>query len=165
MRITKELTGKIVEKLVEPITLKMAENEEKIKSIVMDKMLSKCPDAVIEFFKLYPKYTNTERSICVHYLGSYKSVYFKEGIPCSDNNAKFEGKVANDIQNLENQITTLKNKKRELSKELEIAILKLGTFARITEQFPEAAAFLPTEKKMEIALNIKDTRNKLKNLP
>jgi hypothetical protein len=166
MRITKALCEEIVSKLVDPITAKMKENEVKIAAIVQEAILAKCPKEVVTLWKAKSKHLYTRSSLTVYYLGQYTYANFDVNVPWFSNQFNIENvETANKVQSFANDNITLKKKKFELSKELEVTILKLSTYARITEQFPEAASLLPTEKRMEIALNIQDTRDKLKNLP
>ena len=169
MRITKDLTYQIVEKLVSPITEKIKENDGKISKIVQDYVLKDCPKEIIHLWKHKSKWINTANNISFYYLGQHSWCYFpkSEETPIQKSQITIEDRViAEQIQTIVNSNLDLKKKSKELSKELEVTILKLSTFARIKEQFPEAAELLPDEKKQtEIALNIQDVRNKLKNLP
>lgn len=169
MRITKDLTYKIIDQLVKPITDKIDENDCKISKIIQDYVLKDCPKEVINLWKQKSKWINVETNISFNFLGQHSWCYFpkKEYTPIKKSNIVIEDRViAEQIQVIVNSNIDLKKKSKELSKELEITILKLGTFARIREQFPEAAELLPDEnKRTEIALNIQDVRNKLKNIP
>lgn len=169
MRITKDLTYQIVEKLVSPITEKIKENDGKISKIVQDYVLKDCPKEIIHLWKQKSKWINVACNISFSYLGQHSWCYFpnSQDTPIQNSQIHIEDRViAEQIQAIVNDNIGMKKKSKELSKELEITILKLSTFARIKEQFPEAAELLPDEKKQtEIALNIQDVRNKLKDLP
>jgi len=167
MRITKDLTYQIIEKLVSPITEKIKQNEQLLCDIASKIMIDKCPKEVIKIWNFVDKkYIRSNNSINVAYLGSYYYCYFDLSYPSKDDCINIvDIETANKFQDIVNNNIDLRAKSKKLSKELEITILKLSTYARIKEQFPEAAAFLPSEQKMEIALNIQDIRNKLKDLP
>lgn len=167
MRITKDLTYQIVEKLVSPITEKIKENDGKISKIVQDYVLKDCPKEIIQLWNNHSGWVHTSSYVSFSYLGQTSSCSFKTDVPIKTKHIIVSDReVAEQIQATVNDNIALKKKSKELSKELEITILKLSTFARIKEQFPEAAELLPDEKKQtEIALNIQDVRNKLKDLP
>lgn len=168
MRITKSLTDQIVEKLVNPISEKIKENDAIISKLVHEYVLRDCPEEVIQLWKQKSKWINTSNSISFVYLGQHSWCYFPnyEESPVKSSRIVIEDReVAEKIHDIVNDNILLNKKRKELSKELEVTILKLSTFSRIKEQFPEAAELLPIEEKTEIALNIEDVRNKLKNLP
>lgn len=169
MRITKELTYKIIDQLVKPITDKIKENDNEISQIVQNYVLKDCPKEIINLWKQKSNWIHTENNISFTYLGQHSWCYFpkREETPIKKRSISIEDRdVAERIQSIVNNNNELNKKKRSLEKELEVTILKLSTFARIREQFPEAAKLLPDEnKRTEIALNIEDVRNKLKNIP
>lgn len=166
MRITKDLTTQIVAKLVKPISDKINLNKTEIAKIVQSYVLKDCPKEVLTLWKQKSKWIALRDDISFTYLGQHSRCYLPNSTPCNCSNIVIEDRViAEKVQSIINDNISLKKKEKELSKEFEVLILKLGTYARIREQFPEAGELLPTEQKMEIALNIQDTRNKLKNLP
>ena len=166
MRITKDLTCQIVAKLVSPITEKIKENDGEISKIVQDYILKDCQGEVLRLWKQKSEWLQTSSSIYFNYLGQHDYCNFTKSIPKKQSTILIEDQeIAVQIQSIVNENISLRKKSKELSAELEITILKLSTFARIKEQFPEAAELLPDEKKSEIAINIQDVRNKLKNLP
>jgi len=167
MRITKDLTLKIVETLVNPITEKITETKDLVSKIVTDYILGNCPQEVFNLWNNKSPYIETKSYVTVNYLGQWNEVRFKIPVPYYTRNITIKDvDIANKLQIAYNDINELRKKKTELSKQLEVTILKLSTFARIREQFPEAAELLPDEnKRTEIALNIEDVRNKLKNIP
>jgi len=168
MRITKDLTKQIVKKLVYPITEKIEENDGKISTIIQKYVLKDCPKEVIHLWEKKSNWIHTANNISFNYLGQYSWCYFpkRQDTPIQKSQITIEDReVAEQIQFILNDNIDLNKKLRELSKELEVTIFKLATFARIREQFPEAAELLPDETKREIALNIHDVRNKLKNIP
>lgn len=169
MRITKELTYKIIDQLVKPITDKITENDSKISKLVQNYVLKDCPKEIIILWKQKSKWINTANNISFNYIGQHSWCYFpnNDHTPIQKSQITIEDRnVAEQIQEIKNDNILLTKKSKELSKQLEVTILKLATFARIREQFPEAAELLPDEnKRTEIALNIEDVRNKLKNIP
>lgn len=167
MRITKDLTLKIVNQLVKPITDKINENSNSISGIIKDYILKDCPIEILDLWHKNSNWVNTSSYVSFSYLGQSSSCSFKKDIPIKSKHIIIEDReIAEQVQKIINCNLDLKKKHRELSTELEVTILKLATFARIKDQFPEAAQLLPDEnKRTEIALNIQDVRNKLKNIP
>lgn len=67
------------------------------------------------------------------------------------------------LDELRNELDKLKNKYKELFNEIEVSLVKLQTYNRIIQEFPEAAEFLP-ERNVQLMINVKETRNKLSSI-
>lgn len=68
---------------------------------------------------------------------------------------------AKKLKKLDDEIQDKRKELEDLVRELEILLYSLRTYAKVTEQFPEAVPFLPFKTTSALAINIQDLRNKL----
>ena len=144
-----KISGKVVEeialKIVEPIKKKMKEIEDQIQIKVYDIYVEKVPEAVMKIFKTNSEYIKTVTTIYLKDHGfNNRTVNIK---PCPTSSSYSDSihltaAQAKDLQKLEEQKEKLKDKYNVTKKEVEGAILALGTHKRVIEQFPEIAPFL-----------------------
>lgn len=173
MKITKSLTTEICAELVKPLTDQINNLREEFKNIAIKYHLSTIPKQVLDIYNEggdIAKWLNKRSYFTVRYKGDYYDIKLDKSLPNNDNSSYIyinDPKVEEELFEIQQKICKATNKRNGLIDELEATILKLGTYAKVKEQFPEAAKFLPEENKASVglALNISDIQKKLQNLP
>jgi len=165
MRITKQIAEDIVDKLLAKLTDHQKEIDKELGDILREESMKLVPEEVIELFSKSPKYFKTTSSGYLTFLGRTIYAYgSKSFISAGESNLSVEDpKIASKIEALENERIDLEKKIKSLRQEFTATIIKLGTTNKIIEHFPEAVPFLP-EESLVPAINLTDTRNKLKEI-
>ena len=160
-RITKALAEEISNKLVEKLDNQIQSADKKLAEILYREAIKKVPKEVMTAFNLHPQWIQKTTSAYVHYGAQQCYIKGEKMFPYLSSIKTQDVDICVDIDNILNEKDGLKTKRSNLFDELSATILKLSTYAKVREFFPEAAHLLP-ELKMEIAINIKDTRDRLK---
>lgn len=164
MRITKQIAEDVTDKLVAKITAKIKEIEVEFGQILSDEWSKRTPKNVLAVFASDPSFIKTKQSGYIYFLG--RSIYctHSKSFPVSGDALKVDDvELCNKLSALENEKIELQKKKSALHKELLATLLQLGTSNKIIEHLPEAIPFLP-EESLVPAINLTDTRNKLKEI-
>jgi len=162
-RITKQLAEEIANKLVEKLDVKLKTIDDQLAEIYYEEQIKIVPLSVMTIFESHPDYIHKTTSGYLYYGGQCVWIKGVKPFPCITKSNVTDKDICSKIEKLvSNQISTKKERK-ELFEELQQTLLKLTTFNKIREYFPEASGFLP-EPKMEIAINITDTRNRLNSI-
>lgn len=162
--MTKAIAEEIADKLTQKLDDRLEAISNELSEIFVSESLKLVPDTVATVFNQYPSWIKSQKSGYMNYAGRYMYISTKTDVPYSGSNLSVKDPiVCSRIETLEGDRIKTKAQKKELCEELVITLLKLSTFKKIEEQFPEAAIYLP-ESKMEIAINIKDTRDKVNTL-
>jgi len=159
-RITKVLAEEISNKLVEKLDVQIKSADKKLAKILYSEATKKVPVEVMTAFSLYPQWISKTTSGYIHYGAQQCYIKGDKEFPYLGSLKTTDIDTCVEIDNLLNERDTLKAKRNNLFDELSATIFNLSTYAKVREFFPEAAHLLP-ELKMEIAINIKDTRDKL----
>lgn len=164
MRITKQIAEDIVDKLVKKLTDRQKEIDKELGDILFDENTKRIPKEVAELYSKSPKYFNRTMSGYLTFLGRSIYVYAeKEFINTEGSIAVTDPKIVSRLELLENERIDLKKRIKVLRQEFTATIIKLGSTNKIAEHLPEAIPFLPEESKLP-AINLTDTRNKLKEI-
>lgn len=164
MRITKQIAEDIVDKLVKKLTDRQKEIDKELGVILFDENMKRIPKEVAELYSKSPKYFNKTTSGYLTFLGRNIYVYAeKEFINTERSIVVTDPKIVSKLESLENERIELKKKIKSLHQEFTATIIKLGSTNKIIEHFPEAVPFLP-EESLVPAINLTDTRNKLKEI-
>jgi len=162
-RITKALAEEISNKLVEKLDNQIQDTDKKLAEILYCEAIKKVPKEVMAAFNLYPQWLQKTTSAYIHYGAQQCYIKGERPFPYLSAIKTTDIDTCVEIDNLLNKKDSLKTKRNNLFDELSATIFKLSTYAKVREFFPEAAYLLP-EIKMEIAINIKDTRDKLNSI-
>lgn len=165
MRITKQLASEIAKQVTAEKKKQWLDAETILRKTTREFAEKNIPSDVLKFQKKYPKlissssseqFTNVDLNFKRFYFDKYIPNYFPSYVPISDEDAKT-------LKNMSDNVDKLKKEQADLYKEIEIALLSLKTFKVVREEFPEAAKFLPEDKKISTALsvNLNDIRKKL----
>lgn len=164
MRITKTIAEEVADKLVAKLTERLKEIEIEFGQILSDEWMKRTPKSVLSVFLVDPSFIKTKSSGYIHFLGGTVYCTHDKSFPYSTGDLKIEDvNLCDRMSALENEKIELKKKKFALHKEFSATLLQLSTTNKIIEHFPEAVPFLP-EESLVPAINLTDTRNKLKEI-
>lgn len=164
MRITKTIAEEVADKLVSKLTDRQKEIDKELGIILFDENMKRIPKEVAELYTKSPKYFHKTKSGYLTFLGRNIYVYAeKEFIDTERSIAVTDPKIVSKLESLENERIELKKRIKSLRQEFTATIIKLGSTNKIIEHFPEAVPFLP-EESLVPAINLTDTRNKLKEI-
>lgn len=164
MRITKQIAETIVNKLIVKLTGRDKEIEKEMGVILIEESNKTIPKEILDLYEKHPKYFSTTSGGYLYFLGRSVYVYTNTSFLKNRDNIKVtDPKIASRLELLENERIDLKKQIKSISKELLETIIKLGTTNKIIEHLPEAIPFLP-EESIVPAINLTDTRNKLKEI-
>ena len=166
MRITKEAACKVADGLTSKKNEQIEKISGEIKAFATEIARKNTPKDILELFDKRSGHDWFYTSSSLKMVGNglnHESV----DIHPTPSDGSFHITVEPNQQQATKMIRLLKvrdilsKQKKELYREIYNAIMSLGTYARITEKFPEAIPFLPTKEKAELAINISDIRKKL----
>lgn len=153
--------------------LKMTENkrteinklENEIKSFAYNAAFASIKKEVINFYLTHKNYFKTTTSVSLSGIGlSSIWIFYETPLPSTDAcsiSVILSVSDAKKITHLINKKEDLTKRLKSLQKDIEIAIISLGTTAKIESEFKEAIAFLPVKIKAELTVNIKDIKARL----
>ena len=126
--------------------------EHSLSSKVSEYVFAYIPAEIVDLWKSYPSYF-TSRSVVYIYSGSVRLSYEYFDCQCHpawDGNRLFVDNSQMEIINsLKTKLDKIISEKKSFEIKVETTLLSLGTYKRIKEMFPEAYAYIPTEKKQE----------------
>jgi hypothetical protein len=169
MRITKSIASDVARQICNAtIGIKKEALEIEIKSLGLSLVLAQINDDLKKAFKKHNEYFQKTSSINFM-CGSLSSihVYLPESIPSTSNysrNFVIEREEYEKMLYLETRLKSLKDERETMYSQIESTLCSLGTSKKVEEQFPEAAAFLPTESTAitSISVPIHDIRDMMK---
>ncbi len=140
--------------------------EHSLSSKVSEYVLAYIPADIIDLWKRYPSYF-TSRSVVYICSGSVRLSYDYfdcQSHPVWDGNRlSVDNSQMEIINSLKANLDKIVSEKKAFETKVEATLLSLGTYKRIKEMFPEAYAYIPTEKKEEnttaIALPIQELQD------
>lgn len=164
-KISRSLAEDIATKLVVKLDEESKSINKEIEDILYEETIKLVPKDIMNIFnenKQWINYTNASyfsfRSNHVYYNLRRDYPYNKD-----KNIVITDDEICEKLELLKNKDEKLKKKRKDLHKEVADTILSLNTTNKIKEFFPEAAVYLPGEK-MEIAINIDSTREKVNTI-
>ena len=163
MRVSKSLAKQIAGKMLEKKYQEIKDIEKERNELFISYYLETLPKNVIKCFESNQEYINKHVSFSLNGIGLMNyEITINEGIPSTDNcRINVSVTIAEKMNEYRNVISDKIKAVRSLRSNLEAALFKLATPARIAENLPEAVPFLPKENKLEIAINFSDLRNQL----
>lgn len=94
---------------------------------------------------------------------NHKWVNLGEALPVDDSQrVEPDAKIAKQLVDLYDKADAVKRERDLLIKDIEIALFRLGTLARVTESFPEALPYIPKTANAAVAVDLTNLRNRLK---
>jgi hypothetical protein len=166
-KITKTLADEIANKLVQKLDIKIEDTNKQFRDILYSEALKQVPEDVLSQFYKDSTWVKTSKNSYFTFGGvNHVYYYFDKCFPCKNAETIVvkDADISDKLTKLHNKLSDLSKKRKDLIVELTNTLLKLGTYNRVRESFPEAAEYLSSEAKMELAINIQDTRDKLKSL-
>ena len=164
-RITKVVARHIARELTQAKRDAIAKDEETLKEIMTGRYLATVPKLVLDGFKKYPKYFKTDNGLTVIGAGfnhDYISIHASPD--------KVSGRIALSLfsgpgnEAIFDQYTKVKDditKLQDLRRDIENSLISLGTYAKIREQFPEAAPYLVDPVSTAVSINLDKIRKQL----
>ncbi len=165
-RITKEIAGQVSHQLTAKKREEIHELDAKFRTELKRMYIEDIPEEIKELSAKYPEYFELRDRIGFYGTNgfgyeNYKidgSVISKAG---SVNYLHISPENAKKLKKIDNEIQDKKKELKGLVRELEILLYSLRTYAKVSEQFPEAIPFLPYKTTSALAINIEDLRKKL----
>lgn len=165
MRITKSDAESVAIKMTEKKQKEIDKVDKELSEYGYQLAKSLVKKDVMDFFAKHPEYTLSAEKISVTGVGmSWETIYFVgKRIPMVNPGTckSVTNEQAKHIVSLMNKKNDLKKEKAKLFKDIEVALLSLGTYNKVKEQFKEAAPFLPFKQKSEIVVNLNDIRKRI----
>lgn len=172
MRISQDTAGSIAMALTKKSYDKYVKSKSFVKQFVTALYVLKMPQIVTDCFNSHSQYFSTTETIYIEGIGfGYNSsVEAVRGLPRNNgggNNCRLRLNDS-EAEELRALISSRDNHKKEyedLKQQTKNSLIALGTYKKIIEHFPEAAAFLPTTaaKTMALIPDLNKLTEKLKN--
>lgn len=167
MRISKEAARQISIKMTEKKQKELDILKKEISDVGYQLAKSTIKKDVLEFYEKHKGYFNVADTLQVSGTGlNFEQIYFSPSLPKSDSSQRYIAKLVDN--ETAKKIITLLHKKRDLKKQLdclrndiEIALISLGTHAKIQSEFKEAAPFIVVKESVALAVNISDIKKRL----
>jgi hypothetical protein len=165
-RITKEIATQVAVQLTSKKRELVKELDVKFRSELKRMYVEDTPIDIIQLEVKFPQYFEKRNRIGFNGTNGFGyEVYSIEGTVIATINGAYYTKISPEnskiLKTLDNEIQDKKKELKDLVTELEILLYSLRTYAKVTEQFPEAVPFLPYRTTSALAINIEDVRKKL----
>lgn len=164
MRITKELANNIARGLLKTKTDEISEFSKSIREYATEIYKRQIPENVLKLFKSNKEYINTSCSVRLIGNGFNYDYQAIDELPSTLTHPHlvFTNEEAEKLLSMRYRLEALKKDREELKKEVEQTLISLGTYKRVSENFPEAIPFLPKVKNAEIVVDLTKLREKIK---
>ena len=165
-RITKEIATQVAVQLTSKKRELVKELDVKFRSELKRMYVEDTPAEIKELAVKHPDYFQFRTRIGFYGTNGFGyENYLLEGSVVSKNTSaeycNISAENAKKLKKLDNEIQDKKKELKDLTRELEILLYSFRTYAKVTEQFPEAVPFLPYRTTSALAINIEDVRKKL----
>ena len=164
MRITKAIAEHVAKCMTAPEAKVIKELQIELEKSVKKNYIESLPVDVIKVWKNYPLYFRRTSGVSHFEIGGYvpffneyndsESVLLPERVNSHYLPSDAEIKLFQSKDKLKSQY-------RKLNTEIQQALLGLGTYKRVSEQFPEAVPHLPKLGRTEIMIDIASLRNRI----
>lgn len=167
MRISKESAKSIAVKMTDKKSKDIDKLRKEISDFAYGIAKSTVKKDVLEFYEKHKGYFNITTTISVSGTGlNFQQLNFSPALPKSDSTCWYitklvDDKTAKKVVDLCDQKDKAKKELNKLQSDIENALISLGTYARVQEQFKEAAPFLPVKEKAELVVNLNDIRKRI----
>jgi hypothetical protein len=165
-RITKEIANRVAVNL----TSKKLEEYELLRknysSKAFDIYMATIPKEVVELKEKFPEYFSTAGYLNITGNGfNYDQIKLEKRAISKGNGGSYYSPSPQDakiLMAMKNKVEDAKKSCQDLVREIENLVYHLRTYAKVSEQFPEAIPFLPNKPiTTALAINIDDIRKKL----
>lgn len=165
-RITKEIATIIAVKLTVKKNELISNLENKFKDELLRMYVKDTPKEIIELQKKHPVYFKMSNRISMGGINGFSYEIFKvdsQIILKQDNNyyTNISAENSKKLQKIHNELQDKIKEVKSLIRDLEILLYSLRTYAKVSEQFPEAIPFLPKEVTTALSINISDIRKRI----
>lgn len=164
-RITKDIANYVASKLTEKKKVEIEKLEKTFKENAYNAYLMKIPKDVMEISKKYKNYFKLIDQYKIAGNGwNYEYIYMNASLPSCDGNyatIQLDEKTSQSLLKEHNNIKDLKRKKEQLQDEIFTALIRLGTFKKVENEFKEAYIHLPKSVSQALVVNIDKIREKL----
>jgi len=164
-RITKEIAKQVAVKLTETKRLEIEKLNKTFKENAFKAYEKKIPKEVLICFAKHPNYFDTTTQIKMIGNGwNHEYIDITSKLPSNDSSwpkPQFDEKTAQSLLKEYDKINKLKKEFSALKAEIENALIRLGTYKRVGEQFNEAYEHLPANISQALIVNVDKIREKL----
>jgi len=165
-RITKEIATQVARDLTTKKREELKVLDTKFRSELKRMYVEDTPIEIKELEVKLPQYFEKRNRIGFNGTNGFGyEVYSIEGTVIATTNGAYYTKISTEnakiLSSLNNEIQDKKKELNSLVKDLEVLLYSLRTYAKVSEQFPEAIPFLPFRTTSALAINIQDLRKKL----
>jgi len=163
-RITKAIASDVAKQLVKNQRKELEDLKSKRSEFVTSLYEKIIPEDVLMVFKTNRSYINFQSSIRIVGCGfnHYNNYILTKELPYNGNYLEVDDTDGDIIKSLDAEIDDSRNKIKELSHSIEIALFNLRTYNNVEKEFPEAFKLLPKQSvNTALAINLKDIRCKL----
>jgi len=164
MVISKELAGSIARKLTQKKYDALEKTKKDISDLAYEIAKAGVKKDIFEMYEKNKSYFNTTSQLALIGQGLNNETVSIKSIPSDGSwsiTKTLNNKHAETFVILFDKQKTQKKELQQLNIEIEAALLGLRTFKKITDQFPEAAKYLPVKENRELMINISAIVKKL----
>jgi hypothetical protein len=169
MNITKNIAEQIADKLLTGAKEKIIQKEIELGKVVKNIYDSKIPSEVFDLLNNLPeKWQHTKCR--VHFITDNDLHFFDVNIKdhvfgSNDHYCECSEKEYNIMMKIQTEINDIKKNIKTYKSQIVAQMLKMRTFKRIRENFPEIAIHLPEENSQNLpAINIHEILSNIKNI-
>ena len=169
MKISKEKANQAAMSMVQDKREKANEINQEISKLIEKAVKRSVPKAVKTAFELHPNFIRKSLSFSPRGLGIDRpgSITVSKEMPSTGRHGatvQLNIAEAEDFINLSKKRDDITEKTAKVEKNIYNAILALGTYKRVEENFPEAFPHLPTIENRQVVVQVKDIVNELKTI-
>ena len=166
IRITKATAEEVTNILLSNLKQKRDSAQNELKSFVSKKYLETIPKEIVDIYNNVElrRFLDKTSMIYIFYMGSHFSISVDESLPYRNGERlNLNREDAEILEKLRNEYNKLKSQYSELYFETVNTLMRLATYNKINQEFPEAGKLLP-EQNNKLMININATRQKVKEV-
>jgi hypothetical protein len=166
-RINKTIAEEVSSKMLNKLFIKKLTAKENVENFIGNLLIDRLPKEILACFRdnNLKKFVRTSSSFRVYYHSDYYWISFKNRYPSTDEEKLI---LTHDegikFHKLREEEEDLKTKYKYLFEETVGLLMKLQTYNKIKQEFPEAAEHLPERLNTSLMINIEDTRKKINEI-
>lgn len=162
-QITKTQAAEIAVKMITEKEAKVTNAKQLLVTAFTRIYLESIPEGLTSIHEKFPDYFNTRRGFNLSGNGfNYQFVQTDRLVPARGTTFCPSKSQAKELKPLFDRVEKEEKDYKDLKKELEITLINLKTFKRISDNLPEAIPFLPTKMTTALVVNLESLREKLK---
>lgn len=164
MRITKESAEVLSKKLSEKYLESLKKVKSELSEYVTAEYIKDIPAPVIKIFASESAYFRKDSRIMLSGEFGHQYIPATKSVPNDQYTATLTltKERINKISGLIKKRDDLEKKYKDIKGEIYQALIALGTYKRISDQFPEAAIYLPQAQTMALTIDINKVRSYIK---